>query len=126
MARARLLVAVLLAAACAGAESEVRVIASRPARPAGCKVDVFPNEISAPGYEAESEVARAAVRCRKRERCIDELKKQACLHGARAVYWNSEVIIEDGRTDIDAHLVVPIPRPRDRFWEGGSDGDVTW
>ena len=125
IARGLLLLAALLPA-CAGAESEVRVFAARPARPNGCKVDVFPGENHANGYEAESEVARAAVRCRKRQQCIDELKKQACLYGARGVYWSSEVIIEDGRTDIDAHLVVPIPRPAYRFWEGGSDGDVTW
>jgi hypothetical protein len=44
MARKALLVAVLLTAACAGAESEVRVLDARPPRPAGCKVDVFPGE----------------------------------------------------------------------------------
>lgn len=126
MARAPLLHVVPLLLSCAAAESEVRVREVRPARPSGCAVEVFSGDKSAMTYPAETEVARAAVRCRKREQCIEELKRQACRCGARGVYW-SEVIIEDGRTEMDAHLVVPAPQESSRrSWEGASDGDVTW
>jgi hypothetical protein len=80
----------------------------RPARPAGCAVDLFPGEKFPVGYGPYADLAYAEVTCRARERCIDELRRQACAVGARGVYWSWEET-RDGRTEIDAHLAVPGP-----------------
>ena len=94
-----------LTATGACADIQVRVMEPRPARPAGCAVDLFPEKDT--GYDAEMPVAYAEARCRKRETCIDELRRQACAVGARGVDWVWEGT-SDGQTEIDAYFVLPL------------------
>jgi hypothetical protein len=120
-ARARVLAqAALLAAALTGCtQIRVRIMEARPARSPGCAVAVLPGE-TGPRYDAFSDVAYAEVRCRKRERCVDELRKQACVVGATAVYWSWEET-RDGQTEIDAHFAVPVARSSDlEIWPAGG------
>jgi hypothetical protein len=111
MPNARMLaLGALLAVGGACVDVRLRLIGgARRSRPTGCAVDLFPGE-KFPRYEAFFDVAYAEVRCRKRDRCIDELRKQACAVGARAVYWSWEET-RDGYTEIDAHFAVPTTRP---------------
>ena len=90
----------------------LRVIGeARPSRPAGCAVDLFPGE-KFPPYGAFADIAYVEVSCRSRERCIDELRRQACKVGARGVYWSWEEA-RDGHTEIDAYFAAPVlPVPR--------------
>jgi hypothetical protein len=77
----------LLASACVDIEVQ-RIGADHPSRPPGCAVEVIPG--GKPGYDFV-DVASANVSCaRKRDRCLDELRKQACVVGADAVYGFSE------------------------------------
>lgn len=77
----------LLAGACV--DMNVQLIGpARPSRPAGCNVDVI--EQGTPGDDFV-DVAAANVSCaRSRDRCLDSLRKQACVVGADAVYGFSE------------------------------------
>ena len=112
--------ALLLAGACVDIELR-RIGPDRPSRPPGCAVDLFPGEKGPLNYGAHTEVAVANVSCRNRERCIEEIKKQACAVGARGVYWPVEST-EGGYTQIDARFVVPAARPSDReLWGPGGD-----
>ena len=83
------LVAAMLAVAGACVDIDVRLIGpARPSRPPGCNVDLI--TVGEPGYEF-ADVAFANVSCaRSRERCFAELRKQACVVGADAVYGFSE------------------------------------
>ena len=84
-------VAALALAALAGACADIdvrRIGPARPARPPGCNVEIIAD--GQPGYEF-ADVAFANVSCaRTRERCLAELRKQACVVGADAVYGLSE------------------------------------
>jgi hypothetical protein len=78
---------VLLAAACVDIEVQ-RIGQDRPSRPPGCAVELLP--YAKPAYEFV-DVATGTVSCaRKRDKCLDELRKQACAVGADAVYGFSE------------------------------------
>lgn len=78
---------VLLAAACVDIELQ-RIGPDRPSRPPGCPVELLPD--AKPAYDFV-DVASGTVSCaRKRDRCLDELRKQACVVGADAVYGFSE------------------------------------
>jgi hypothetical protein len=78
---------VLLAGGCVDIDVQ-RIGAERPSRPPGCAVEVIPE--GKPAFDFV-DVASANVSCaRKRDRCLDELRKQACVVGADAVYGFSE------------------------------------
>ena len=78
---------VLLAAACVDIEVQ-RIGPDRPSRPPGCAVELLPD--AKPAYEFV-DVANGTVSCaRKRDKCLDELRKQACAVGADAVYGVTE------------------------------------
>jgi hypothetical protein len=77
----------VLAVACVDIELQ-RIGPDRLSRPPGCAVELLPD--AKPGFEFE-DVATGTVSCaRKRDRCLDELRKQACVVGADAVYGFSE------------------------------------
>jgi hypothetical protein len=84
-----LVVAAALALGGACVDIELQQIGpSRPSRPPGCAVELFPE--GRPGYPSV-DVASGTVSCaKKRERCLDELRKQACAVGADAVYGFNE------------------------------------
>ena len=87
MTRHLSMVVVLLAAACVDIEVQ-RIGPDRPSRPAGCAVELLPD--AKPAFEFE-DVATGTVSCaRKRDKCLDELRKQACAVGADAIYGFSE------------------------------------
>jgi len=90
MAGARtLVVAALLLGAGGCVDIELRQIGpSRPSRPPGCPVELIPD--GRPSYPSV-DVAEGTVSCAKqRDRCLDELRKQACVVGADAVYGFNE------------------------------------
>jgi hypothetical protein len=61
---------------------------SRPARPRGCAVQLLPD--AQPSFPFV-DVASGTVSCaKKRDRCLDEMQKQACLVGADTIYGFSE------------------------------------
>jgi hypothetical protein len=77
----------LLAGACVDIDVQ-RIGPARPSRPPGCDVVLFVE--GRPPYEVV-DVATANVSCaKKRDRCFDELRKQACVVGADTVYGFSE------------------------------------
>jgi len=101
---ARLALAVLLLAGVACVDIEIRLRGpARVARPEGCKVVLFPEEKGGPPNIGFEDVAWVTVSCRGRERCIDELRKQACATGSDFVYGFSENT-EAGYTHIDARF----------------------
>ena len=80
-------VAGMAVAACVDIDVQ-RIGPVRPSRPAGCNVELL--EKGSPG-DGFVDVATANVSCaKKRDRCLDELRKQACVVGADAVYGFSE------------------------------------
>jgi hypothetical protein len=86
-ARSLALAVLLLAGGCVDIELR-RIGPERPSRPAGCAVELLPEGRPADPFE---DVATANVSCaKKRDRCLDELRKQACVVGADAVYGFSE------------------------------------
>jgi len=113
-------VAVLAAAVAATGCTEFFLVNAyaRPARPSGCAVVLIPPG-SLGGYAAEI-VAQGTARCRKRDGCIDELRKQACRLGAQAVAWERETPYDDD-LEIYASFLVPMDRSAEReLWpEGG-------
>jgi hypothetical protein len=86
---ARLAVPALLLLANACVDIELRRIGpERPSRPPGCAVELIPG--GKPSFEVV-DVASGTVSCaRKRDRCLDEMRKQACIVGADVVYGFSE------------------------------------
>jgi hypothetical protein len=77
----------LLASGCVDVDVR-RIGPARPSRPPACNVDVIAE--GRPGYDFV-DVASANVSCaRTRDRCLDELRKQACVVGADALYGFSE------------------------------------
>ena len=86
---AGLLVGLLAVGAGACVDIDVRRIGpARPSRPPGCHVEVI--TVGQPGHEY-ADVTFANVSCaRSRDRCLDQLRKQACVVGADAVYGFSE------------------------------------
>jgi len=82
-----LAVCVGLAGACV--DTNIQLIGpARPSRPHGCNVEVI--EQGKPAFEFD-DVAVANISCaRNRDRCLDELRKQACVVGADAVYGFTE------------------------------------
>ena len=77
----------MLAAACVDIEVQ-RIGPDRPSKPPGCAVELLPN--AKPAFEFE-DVATGTVSCaRQRDKCLDELRKQACAVGADAVYGFTE------------------------------------
>jgi len=72
-----------LAIACV--DIELRLIGpARPSRPPGCAVELLPQ--GKPSF-AVVDVASGTVSCaKKRDRCLDEMQKQACVVGADTVY----------------------------------------
>ena len=77
----------LLASACVDIELR-RIGPDRPSRPPGCAVELIPE--GKPSF-AFVDVASGTVSCaKKRDRCLDEMRKQACVVGADAVYGFSE------------------------------------
>jgi hypothetical protein len=87
MRAAALLAAALLVGGCV--DIELRQIGpARPSRPPGCAVELIP--IGKPSLTFV-DVASGTVSCAKqRERCLDEMRKQACVVGADAVYGFDE------------------------------------
>jgi len=81
--------AALLLATGACVDANIQLIGpAHPSRPPGCNVEVIPE--GQPGYEFV-DVASANISCaKKRDRCLDELRKQACAVGADTVYGFSE------------------------------------
>jgi hypothetical protein len=79
--------AALLAGACV--DIELRQIGpSRPSRAPGCAVELIPD--GKPSFPFV-DVASGTVSCaKKRDRCLEEMQKQACLVGADAVYGFAE------------------------------------
>ncbi len=112
-------VAVLAAAVAATGCTEFFLLNAdpRPARPSGCAVALIPP--GSGGYAAEI-VAQGTARCRKRDGCVDELRKQACRLGAQAVSWERETPYGD-HLEIYASFLVPMDRSAEReLWpEGG-------
>jgi hypothetical protein len=104
--RRSLLLAVLcLAGACVDIDVQ-RIGPARPSRPSGCAVVLFVE--GRPGYEVV-DVATANVSCaRNRDRCLDELRKQACVVGADTVYAFSERT-ESSYFHINARFAVRAP-----------------
>jgi hypothetical protein len=80
---------VLLAAACT--DVQLRLVGpSYPARPTGCAVDVRGGETTLPDG-AFVDIASGTVSCLGgRDRCVEEIRKQACAIGADVVYAFSE------------------------------------
>jgi len=77
----------LAAGACVDTNLQL-IGAARPSRPAGCNVEVI--EKGQPAFEF-TDVAVANISCaRNRDRCLAELRKQACAVGADALYGFSE------------------------------------
>jgi len=90
----------------------------RPARPSGCPVVLIPPD-SPGGYAAEI-VAHGTARCRKRDGCIAELRKQACRLGAQAVAWERETPYDD-YLEIYASFLAPVDRSAEReLWPAGG------
>ena len=78
---------VLLAIGCVDIEQR-RIGPDRPSRPPGCAVELVP--AGKPSFEVV-DVASGTVSCaKKRDRCLDEMRKQACVVGADVVYGFSE------------------------------------
>ena len=79
----------LLAGACTDVQLEL-VGVGRPARPAGCAVDLRAAERALPDADF-TDVAAGTVSCfGGRPRCLDEIRKRACAVGADVVYAFSE------------------------------------
>jgi hypothetical protein len=79
--------ALLLAGACVDIELQ-RIGPDRPSRPPGCAVELIPE--GRPSFASE-DVAAGTVSCaRTRSKCLDEMRKQACVVGADVVYGFSE------------------------------------
>ena len=77
----------LLASACVDIELQ-RIGPDRPSRPPGCAVELI--SVGKPSFEVV-DVASGTVSCaKKRDRCLDEMRKQACVVGADAVYGFAE------------------------------------
>ena len=70
-------------------DADIRLIGPvHPSRPPGCNVDVIAE--GQPLFDFV-DVASANVSCaKKRDRCLDELRKQACVVGADTIYGFSE------------------------------------
>jgi hypothetical protein len=79
----------LVAGACTDVQLGL-IGAGRPARPAGCTVDLRPAERTLP--EADfTDVAAGTISCfGGRPRCLEEIRKRACAVGADVVYAFSE------------------------------------
>jgi hypothetical protein len=83
------LAAALLASACTDVQLGL-IGDGRPARPAGCAVDLRPAERTLPEGEF-TDVAAGTVSCfGGRQRCLDQIRKQACAVGADTVYAFAE------------------------------------
>ena len=77
----------LLAGGCVDIELR-RIGPDRPSRPPGCAVELYPDGKPAHPFV---DVASGTVSCAKqRDRCLDEMRKQACVVGADAIYGFSE------------------------------------
>ena len=93
----------LTAGACA--DIEVRMLGPQlPSRPAGCALEVFPG--GKPPFMS-TDVATASVSCSERNKCVDALRKQACIVGADTIYGFAESI-EAGFTHIDAKFALRV------------------
>lgn len=78
---------VLLLGGCVDIELQ-RIGPDRPSRPPGCPVELIPE--GKPSFPF-IDVASGTVSCaKKRDRCLDEMRKQACVVGADAVYGFEE------------------------------------
>jgi len=87
LALAAVLLPTLVAAACVHIELR-RIGPDRPSRPPDCPVELIPQ--GKPSYPFV-DVASGTVSCAKqRNRCLDEMRKQACVVGADAVYGFAE------------------------------------
>jgi hypothetical protein len=87
MRPAALLAAALLAGGCVDIELQL-IGPSRPSRPPGCAVQLIPE--GKPPFPF-TDVATGTVSCaRNRDRCLEEMQKQACVVGADAVYGFAE------------------------------------
>ena len=76
-----------LSGACVDIELR-RVGPERPARPPGCAVELIPE--GKPSF-AVADVASGTVSCAKqRDRCLEEMRKQACVVGADVIYGLAE------------------------------------
>jgi hypothetical protein len=96
-------VVVLAAGACA--DIEVRMLGPQlPARPVGCALEVFPG--GKPPFMS-TDVATASVSCSERNKCVDALRKQACVVGADTIYGFTEGV-ESGFTHIDAKFALRV------------------
>ena len=79
----RFVLVLVLVSACVDIELR-RIGPDRPSRPPGCNVELIPQ--GQPPYPFV-DVASGTVSCaKKRDRCLDEMRKQACVVGADAVY----------------------------------------
>src|SRR5436853_7610680 len=81
------LAVLLLAVGCVDSHLR-RTGPDRPPRPPDCPVELIPQ--GRPTYPFV-DVASGTVSCAKtRDRCLDEMRKQACVVGADAVYGFAE------------------------------------
>jgi hypothetical protein len=79
--------AIVLAGACIDIELR-RIGPERPSRAPGCAVELVPE--GKPSF-AFADVASGTVSCAKqRDRCLEEMRKQACVVGADVIYAFSE------------------------------------
>ena len=85
--RVILVAALMLAGGCVDIELR-RIGPDRPSRPPGCPVELIPE--GKPSW-AFVDVASGTVSCaKKRDRCVEEMRKQACAVGADAIYGFNE------------------------------------
>jgi hypothetical protein len=100
-----LVLVLVLASACVDIELR-RIGPDRPSRPPGCAVELVPE--GRPLFHV-TDVASGTVSCaRKRDRCLDEIRKQACVVGADVVYGFRETT-ESGYTHITATYAARAP-----------------
>jgi hypothetical protein len=85
--RATLAATLMLAGGCV--DIELRQIGpDRPSRPPGCAVELYPE--GKPPYPFVDVASGTASCAKKRDRCVDEMRKQACVVGADAIYGFDE------------------------------------
>ena len=98
--------AALALAAAACVDVQVQLIGPQlPGRAPGCALEVFAD--GKPPY-VSTDVASANVSCSgKRDRCIEALRKQACIVGADTIYALSDSV-ESGFTHITATFAIRV------------------
>jgi hypothetical protein len=116
--RALALGLLLCAASCTHAD--VSQIGPRaPAKPAGCKLDIYP--ATRPPYPVEN-LASARANCVSRQSCIDRLREEACDAGADVIYGFAEGV-QGMATLISATFARKTGNEPAPNWSGAPAGD---